>query len=286
MEIVAIPGQGPKGKVFLVGAGPGDPELLTMKAWRCLQTADVVLFDALVSEDILALLPPHAERIAVGKRAGAHSAAQGDINQLLVTKAFTRSRVVRLKGGDPFIFGRGGEELQSLIEAGVPFEVIPGITAASGAAAYAGIPLTHRDCAQSVSFITGHCKLKSEPLAWRQYADANQTLVIYMGILNASLIRDGLIGAGRSADTPVALVSNASCANQQVFTGTLAQLQQMTQNPALSMPALIIVGEVVRYSSQMNWFAATQQQLIAAQQDHAAHQQQAGQSSADKRQYK
>lgn len=259
MELRTFPGQSPKGKVFLIGAGPGDPELLTMKAWRCLQQADVVLYDALVSPEIMALVPESAERIAVGKRAGKHSAHQSEINQLLVTKAFTRRRVVRLKGGDPFIFGRGGEELESLIAAGVPFEVIPGITAASGAAAYAGIPLTHRDCAQSVSFITGHCKLKSEPLAWGQYANANQTLVIYMGILNGGLISQGLIQAGRSADTPVALVSRASTPQQRVFTGTLATLEALTQDPQLSMPALIIVGEVVRYTHTMNWFAGAAQ---------------------------
>ncbi|MCL2912705.1 uroporphyrinogen-III C-methyltransferase [Shewanella corallii] len=266
MELVAIPGQSPRGKVYLIGAGPGDPELLTMKAWRCLQLADVVLYDALVSAEILALAPEGAEMIAVGKRAGKHSAHQDDINQLLVTKGFTRNRVVRLKGGDPFIFGRGGEELQSLVEAGIPFEVVPGITAASGAAAYAGIPLTHRDCAQSVSFVTGHCKLKSEPLNWRQYADTNQTLVVYMGTLNAGIISRGLIDAGRAADTPVAIVSKASTPAQMVMTATLASLPELAASSELEMPALIIIGEVVRYTEQMNWFAQQQESQSKLQQ--------------------
>lgn len=183
MDVVKLPGQQSGGKVWLVGAGPGDVELLTLKAYRILKSADVVLYDALVSNEIMALVPQHAEKIAVGKRAGKHSAAQGDINQLLVTKGFTRKNVVRLKGGDPFIFGRGGEELQSLVEAGLEFEVVPGITAASGTSAYAGIPLTHRDCAQGVSFITGHCQLASRPMDWQGYANPNNTLVIYMGIL-------------------------------------------------------------------------------------------------------
>jgi uroporphyrin-III C-methyltransferase len=263
MDVVSLPGQMAKGKVWLVGAGPGDVELLTMKAYRVLKSADAVLYDALVSQDILDLIPSTAEKIAVGKRAGKHSAPQDDINQLLVTKAYTRKNVVRLKGGDPFIFGRGGEELQTLVASGIAFEVVPGITAASGTSAYAGIPLTHRDYAQGVSFITGHCQLASRPMDWQGYANPNNTLVVYMGILNANIIRDGLINAGRSPDTPVALVSKATTSSQQRFIGNLSDLAQLAADPALEMPALMIIGEVVQLADSLNWFepsALNQQQ--------------------------
>ncbi len=254
MEILSLPGQRAKGKVWLVGAGPGDVELLTLKAWRILKSADAVLYDALVSQEILDLIPKDAEKIAVGKRAGKHSAAQDEINQLLVTKAYTRKNVVRLKGGDPFIFGRGGEELQTLVEAGVEFEVVPGITAASGTSAYAGIPLTHRDYAQGVTFITGHCQLESRPMDWQGYANPNNTLVVYMGILNAGIIRQGLIDAGRSPNTPVAIVSKATTQSQQRFIGQLDSLEQLAADPQLQMPALMIIGEVVALADSLNWF--------------------------------
>ena len=254
MEIVTLPGQAAGGKVWLVGAGPGDVDLLTVKAYRVLQSADVVLYDALVSTDIMALIPNTAEKIAVGKRAGKHSAAQSEINQLLVTKAYTRKNVVRLKGGDPFIFGRGGEELQTIVEAGLSFEVIPGITAASGTAAYAGIPLTHRDFAQGVSFITGHCQLESRPMDWQGYANPNNTLVVYMGILNAKIIKAGLLGAGRSAATPVAIVSKATTHEQRTFVGTLDNIEQLASDPELVMPALMVIGEVVELADSLNWF--------------------------------
>ncbi|MDR8522492.1 uroporphyrinogen-III C-methyltransferase [Shewanella fidelis] len=254
MEIVTLPGQAAKGKVWLIGAGPGDVDLLTVKAYRVLQNADAVLYDALVSEEILALIPKHAEKIAVGKRAGKHSAAQSEINQLLVTKAFTRKNVVRLKGGDPFIFGRGGEELETIVAAGIDFEVVPGITAASGTAAYAGIPLTHRDYAQGVSFITGHCKLESRPMDWQAYANPNNTLVVYMGILNAEIIKQGLLDAGRSAATPVAIVSKATTSAQQTFIGSLQNMDELANNPELVMPALMVIGEVVELAGSLNWF--------------------------------
>lgn len=243
-----------KGKVWLVGAGPGDVELLTLKAYRILQMADVVLYDALISHDILSLLPENAEKIAVGKRAGKHSVPQNDINQLLVKKAQTNKNVVRLKGGDPFIFGRGGEELQAIVEAELAFEVIPGITAASGTSAYAGIPLTHRDYAQGVTFMTGHCQLKSRPIDWNTYANANNTLVIYMGILNAHIIKQGLMAAGRSANTPVAIVSKATTSEQRKFIGTLNDLDRLAADPELVMPALMIIGEVVQLSNTLNWY--------------------------------
>lgn len=184
----------------------------------------------MVSPEILALIPEGAERIAVGKRAGEHSTSQSEINRLLLTKAFTRQTVVRLKGGDPFIFGRGGEELQTLAQAGVAFEVVPGITAASGTAAYAGIPLTHRDFAQGVSFITGHCQLQNRPMDWQGYANPANTLVVYMGILNAGLIQQQLIAHGRSPQTPVAIVSKATTRQQQLVIGTLEQLQTLAQD--------------------------------------------------------
>lgn len=254
MEVLSLPGQMAKGKVWLVGAGPGEVELLTLKAWRILKAADAVLYDALVSQEILDLIPKEAEKIAVGKRAGKHSAAQDEINQLLVTKAYTRKNVVRLKGGDPFIFGRGGEELQTLVEAGVEFEVVPGITAASGTSAYAGIPLTHRDHAQGVTFITGHCQLGSCPMDWQGYANPNNTLVVYMGILNAGIIRQGLMGAGRSSQTPVAIISKATTNEQRRFIGLLGELEQLAADPELQMPALMIIGEVVALSETLNWF--------------------------------
>lgn len=254
MELFTLPRQPAHGKVWLVGAGPGDVELLTLKAYRILKKADVVLFDALVSDEIMALVPSNAEKIAVGKRAGKHSAAQDEINQLLVTKAYTRQNVVRLKGGDPFIFGRGGEELETLVEAGVAFEVVPGITAASGTSAYAGIPLTHRDHAQGVTFITGHCKLESRPTDWKSYANSQNTLVIYMGILNAGTIQKGLINAGRAASTPVAIVSKATTVNQRSFIGILGELEQLAASPELQMPALMIIGEVVGLAASLNWF--------------------------------
>ncbi len=254
MALLTLPRQDRFGKVWLVGAGPGDVELLTLKAYRILQQADVVLFDALVSDDIMALVPESAEKIAVGKRAGEHSAAQDDINQLLVTKAYTRKNIVRLKGGDPFIFGRGGEELEVLVEAGVDFEVIPGITAASGASAYAGIPLTHRDYAQGVTFITGHCQLGRNPIAWKNYANPQNTLVIYMGILNAGVIEQGLLSVGRSASTPVAIVSKATTTEQRCFTGTLGELSQLASSSELKMPALMIIGEVVHLADSLTWF--------------------------------
>lgn len=253
-----------KGKVYLLGAGPGDVDLLTVKAWRLLKSADVVLYDALVSPEILALIPASAEQIKVGKRAGKHSAAQSEINRLLVTKAYTRSKVIRLKGGDPFIFGRGGEELQALIDAEIDFEVVPGITAASGASAYAGIPLTHRDFVRSVTFITGHCQKNGEPVDWHYYSQPDNTLVIYMGIINAGTIQQGLLNAGRSAQTPVAIISKASTREQRSFIGTLGELDALAQSPELQMPALIMIGEVVSLSSELNWFEQAPQPVTTS----------------------
>ncbi len=269
MALFTLPRQDQFGKVWLVGAGPGEVELLTLKAYRILKQADVVLFDALVSEEIMALVPENTEKIAVGKRAGKHSAAQDEINQLLVTKAYTRKNVVRLKGGDPFIFGRGGEELEVLVKAGVNFEVVPGITAASGTSAYAGIPLTHREHAQGVTFITGHCQSESHPIDWQSYATPYNTLVIYMGILNAGIIKQGLLNAGRASSTPVAIVSKATTIEQRKFIGTLGELEQLANSPELQMPALMIIGEVVNLSDSLDWFEPCDRRNVAGHESRA-----------------
>ena len=248
----------PKGEIYLVGAGPGDPGLLTLRGLQVLQLADVVLYDYLVSDEILDLTRRDAERICVGKRAGAHLVIQEETNRLLVRLAQEGKRVVRLKGGDPFIFGRGGEELQVAAEAGIPFQVIPGITAASGATAYAGIPLTHRDHSQSVLFITGHCQPGSE-LDWPSLARARQTLAIYMGAMNAETISRELIAHGREPQTPVAIISRGTRADQQVSKGTLAGLGELAQQAP--SPALLVIGEVVLLQDQLAWFQTSSSQV-------------------------
>jgi uroporphyrin-III C-methyltransferase len=241
-----------QGEVALIGAGPGDVELLTLKALRFLQQADVVLYDYLVSEDILALIPATTQLVCVGKRAGAHSVPQDQTNQLLVEFALSGQRVVRIKGGDPFIFGRGGEELEVLADAGVIFHVVPGITAAAGATAYAGIPLTHRDYAQSAMFITGHLKAETDQMDWSTLARGNQTLVIYMGLMKSEHIQSQLIEHGRHPDTPVAIIERGTQSSQKVFKGQLAQLAELSQGA--ESPSLIVVGEVVSLSDKLAWF--------------------------------
>jgi len=250
----------PSGEVALVGAGPGDSGLLTLRGLQLIQQADVVLFDNLVSEDILELVRRDAERIAVGKRCGAHSMAQEEINRLLIHHAQQGNRVVRLKGGDPFIFGRGGEELQAVAAAGIPFQVVPGVTAAAGAAAYAGIPLTHRDHAQSVTFITGHLRPQGEQLDWPALARGQQTLAIYMGVVKAAQISEQLIKHGRSPLTPVAVIGRGTRPDQQVLIGTLDQLDALAQQAPT--PALLIIGEVVSLHDEIAWFGQT---ALAAQ---------------------
>lgn len=244
--------EGVQGEIALVGAGPGDVGLLTLRGLQVMQQADVVLYDHLVSEETLDLVRRDAERICVGKRAGAHSVIQEETNRLLVSLAQQGKRVVRLKGGDPFIFGRGGEELQVAAAAGIPFQVVPGVTAAAGATAYAGIPLTHRDHAQSVTFITGHCRPDGEGLDWNDLARARQTLAIYMGTMKAADISRNLIAHGRGADTPVAVISRGTRTDQQVQIGTLQQLEKLTQQAPL--PALLVIGEVVELHHQIAWF--------------------------------
>lgn len=245
--------QSPKGEVYLVGAGPGDPELLTLKALRLMQQADVVIYDRLVSQPILDLCRRDAQKIYVGKARSNHSVAQTDINQLLVDYALQGKRVCRLKGGDPFIFGRGGEELQQLFVHNIPFQVVPGITAASGCAAYAGIPLTHRDYAQSVRFLTGHLKEGSPELPWQELIYENQTLVLYMGLVGLEQICQNLIAHGQRKDMPIALISKGTTAEQKIVVGTLADIHQKVQQHQIVAPTLTIIGEVVRLHEQLNW---------------------------------
>ncbi len=247
------------GEVFLVGAGPGDPELLTLKAWRILQTADVVLYDRLVSQPIMELIPATVDCQHVGKQRANHSLPQDQINQRLVELALEGKRVVRLKGGDPFIFGRGGEEIETLAAAGVRFQVIPGITAASGCAAYAGIPLTHRDYAQSVRFVTGHLKDDTCDLPWRDFVQNNQTLVFYMGLVGLPVIVRELTTHGMSSSMPVALVSRGTTPDQVVVSGTLESIVDKVGNSGVQAPTLIIIGEVVSLREKLDWMAAVQE---------------------------
>jgi uroporphyrin-III C-methyltransferase len=239
------------GTVHLVGAGPGDPELLTLRAARLLRDADVVVHDHLVGPGVLELVGAQAERICVGKRMSRHTLAQEGINDLLVRLARAGRDVVRLKGGDPFVFGRGGEEMQQLAAEGVPCEVVPGVTAACGVGAYAGIPLTHRDFAHSVTFVTGHLKDDSIDLDWPALARARQTVVIYMGLTGLAAICGKLIEHGLSADWPAAVVSHGTLPEQRVVCATLATLADEVQRAGLASPCLTIVGEVVRLRGQL-----------------------------------
>ena len=242
-----------EGEVALVGAGPGDPELLTLKAWRLIQSAEVVLYDRLVSPEILSLIPESAERIHVGKQRANHTLPQDQINSRLVELARGGCKVVRLKGGDPFIFGRGGEEIETLAAAGVRFQVVPGITAASGCAAYAGIPLTHRDHAQSVRFVTGHLKNDTCDLPWKDFVQNNQTLVFYMGLVGLPIICQQLVAHGMSPEMPVALVSRGTTPHQQVVTGDLTNIVERVEKNAVPAPTLVIIGNVVTLRSRLDW---------------------------------
>ena len=245
------------GEVVLVGAGPGDPGLLTLRGLRALQNADVVLYDRLVSDEVLDLARRDAERIYVGKAAGQAHVAQDDINALLVQLAQQGKRVCRLKGGDPFIFGRGGEELEALAAAGIRFEVVPGITAAAGCAAYAGIPLTHRDHAQSLTFVTGHCKGETDTIDWASLARPGQTTVFYMGLGHLENIVARLREHGVPAARAAAVIEGGTRATQRVVTGTLADLAAKVHEAGVESPALLIVGEVTRLHETLHWFNST-----------------------------
>jgi uroporphyrin-III C-methyltransferase/precorrin-2 dehydrogenase/sirohydrochlorin ferrochelatase len=242
------------GEVYLVGAGPGDPDLLTFRALRLMQQADVVVYDRLVAEPILAMTRRDARRIYVGKERNNHVMRQEEINRLLADLARDGHRVLRLKGGDPFIFGRGGEEIDTLAEQGIPFQVVPGITAAAGCAAYAGIPLTHRDYAQSVTFVTGHLKDGTMNLDWPRLAQPGQTLVFYMGLIGLPVIVRELLAQGMSPAMPVALIQQGTTQLQRVYTGTLADILERVASDPPKPPTLILVGEVVKLRDKLAWF--------------------------------
>ena len=242
------------GEVYLVGAGPGDPDLLTLRALRLMHKADVVLYDRLVSPEVLLKLRPDAQKIYVGKRSADHAVPQETINEMLVRLAEEGNRVLRLKGGDPFIFGRGGEELESLAAAGIPFQVVPGITAASGCASYAGIPLTHRDYSQSVRFLTGHTRDGRVPLEWDLLVKEQQTLVFYMGLAGLPDICDQLLKHGMPSSTPVAVIQQGTTQTQKVVVGNLDRIADLAVEKEVQAPTIIIIGEVVRLQESLSWF--------------------------------
>ncbi|TCK08447.1 siroheme synthase CysG [Marinobacterium mangrovicola] len=257
-ELVSDQGEAGVGEVYLVGAGPGDPELLTFKALRLMQQADVVLYDRLVSPEVLDLCRRDADLIYVGKARDNHSVPQQGINALLVEHARNGRRVVRLKGGDPFIFGRGGEEIEELKAHGIPFQVVPGITAASACSTYAGIPLTHRDYAQSVKFVTGQLKNRTSDLKFDELVHPNQTIVFYMGLHTLEKLCQGLMDHGKPGDTPVAIVSQGTSPDQRVLTGRLDDIVERQREAQLPAPAIVILGEVVELQSKLAWFGQTE----------------------------
>jgi uroporphyrin-III C-methyltransferase len=244
-----------RGKVYLVGAGPGDPNLLTLRAVELLKKADVVVYDRLVGEAILKFAPESAEKIYVGKRSGKHVVPQDKINELLAAKALEGKMVVRLKGGDPFLFGRGGEEAEELVEKNVPFEIVPGITSAITAPMYAGIPLTHRDYASSVAIVTGHRAGDSgKPIRWGKLAEAVDTIVILMGIESLEAIVKKLIDGGMNPDKPVAIVHQGTTKNQKSIIGTLSTIVAEAEKNKIKPPAVVVIGEVTQLGRKLVWF--------------------------------
>ncbi|WP_027160340.1 siroheme synthase CysG [Methylobacter luteus] len=251
-----------RGEVYLIGAGPGDPDLLTFKALRLMQQADVIVYDRLVSAGVLELVRRDSEKIYVGKQRNNHSLPQESINRLLADLALSGKRVARLKGGDPFIFGRGGEEIDTLMQEGISFQVVPGITAAAGCASYAGIPLTHREHAQSCVFVTGHLKDGTVNLDWPQVTRPNQTVVIYMGLVGLDYICLSLIDHGCPADLPIAIIQQGTTSNQLVLTGTLTDMPKHPELAGIKPPALIIVGTVVSLRQQLDWFQSNKNNFL------------------------
>ena len=260
---LAEPAAAPAGSVVLVGAGPGDPGLLTLNGLRALQSADVILHDRLVSDEVLALARRDATRIPVGKAARAHSVPQERIHALMLEHARAGRRVVRLKGGDPFVFGRGGEELEFLARHGIPFEVVPGVTAALACGAYAGVPLTHRDYARSLSLVTAHCGEAADGLDWATLARPGQTLALYMGVAALASVGDRLVSHGRAASTPVVIVEHGSRPDQRVTLATLGELAEVARGGDVQSPALLIVGEVAALAGTLHWYGAPPRQWQA-----------------------
>lgn len=254
-EAAAAGDKPPAGEVYLVGTGPGDPDLLTFRALRLMQQADVVLYDRLIGDGILNLVRRDAKRIYVGKLKNNHTVSQEEIGRMLIELAQQGKRVLRLKGGDPFVFGRGGEEIEALSENGIAFQVVPGVTSANGCAAYAGIPLTHRDHAQSCTFVTGHEKNGELNLNWKTLIQPRQTVVLYMGLSSLEAITRGFLNHGADPATPAAVIENGTRAGQRVITGTLESLLEKTSKASIKSPALIIVGSVVNLRGKLSWFA-------------------------------
>lgn len=239
------------GKVILAGAGPGDPELLTLKAHKAIQNAQVIVYDYLISEEIKALFPIQSKLIYVGKKHGNHSVSQDEINQILIDQALSGHQVVRLKGGDPFIFGRGAEEIEALLPHHIPFEIIPGITAASGCTTYAGIPLTHRNIAKGVQFVTGHSQENGTEPNWKALAQYNGTLIFYMGLHKSQYIQQQLLEFGMDRLTPIAIIENGTKKTQKTHIGCLENLLQLSKNS--TSPSLIVMGDVVSLSKKFSW---------------------------------
>lgn len=255
LEAFSAGGGKPVGEVYLVGTGPGDPDLLTFRALRLMQRADIVLYDRLIGERILSLVRRDAERIYVGKKKNEHTMGQEDISRLLATLALEGKRVLRLKGGDPFIFGRGGEEIEEIARHGIPFQVVPGITASAGCAAYAGIPLTHRDHAQTCIFVTGHAKDGEVDLNWEALIQPNQTIAVYMGLGMIGALTASFLKHGMGPDMPVAVIDNGTRRGQRVVSGTLTDIAKQVEDAALQGPAIIIIGTVVTLRDKLAWFA-------------------------------